>query len=229
MCIRGSIIKGMKQACDDSLDFHGEIGIKLNTEYLLTVNVAREIRNANLRKADPHEIRIEQSSEQFSRDCLPPYLRGKITGIERPGRIDVAVYAGESLGKRHRFPICPIEIKGFDPGKSLVLSDLKRNRSFFYLTGKSGKSELELAYFCSLHSFQRTKFGDVPKNLQRLKQRLQGYIPQIGSLEGITVDIDAFDISHNSNGEVLDEGNYHTVNCAARHHFAGAIIEFRRN
>jgi hypothetical protein len=52
----------------------------------------------------------------------------KLQNTKRNGKIDVVVYRDGGLSG---LPVCAIELKGFNPQKSVALQDLKRNGEYF--------------------------------------------------------------------------------------------------
>lgn len=232
----------MARSCADMVDFTDDPAKPPNAEYLLTVNVAKEIRNLNYSAGDPYDIRLEEHTEQFARNCLFP---SKFVGhplahvstkfrlgtpkINRNGRIDVAVY--ENIPNNGYFgaqPICAIELKGLNPKMSSALSDMRRNLEFFRVSGNTGGSVLRFSIFAALHSFKRSSDEDrVQANEVKLKEKYQKALAQLGSTHDISVDIQVHTISKELVGRVLNEGEHKVLDTSAIHHFAGIIVTFR--
>jgi len=130
----------------------------MDAEYLLTVNVAKKIKELNTGFGFPYKIRLEYCTKLFATACT--LLFGKVPAAnflgyksivrcsndtERSGEIDVAVYE-KSYGIN--VPVCAIEVKGFNPAKKGIQQDLKRNAEYFGLISPIGKSILRFTFFC---------------------------------------------------------------------------------
>lgn len=230
----------MRDACEDMLRFSGEPARPINAEYLFTVAVAKQISKLNCYHGDPYKIYLEKSVKDFARDCLPPIKFGhptkkgssilrrkspKIAG----GRIDVAVYEEASnsnfLGYK---PVCAVELKGFNPPRSLVIKDLKRNLRYFGLSGDTGGSSIKNTIFAALHFW--SKSGSEEKETERLKflkTRYTSWLSELGSSPEVEMEVNAYTVRKDFIGEVVDEGEYQTLDTDTIHHFAGITVEFR--
>nr|WP_314530168.1 hypothetical protein [uncultured Pseudomonas sp.] len=229
----------MAAACNDMLRFSDEPAREINAEYLLTVNVAKAIDELNMQPADPYKIYIEKHTRDFARDCLHPILFGKPLvrnssvfrkgrpSIKRNGRIDVVVYYNDPLTTYFGTqPLCAIELKGFNPSRTLVVADLQRNLEFHKVVGDTGESVLPFSLFSALHSFNSTyDEAGLRANLTKVHSFYKSLFPQVGDLSGHELTIRTFTVSHDLIGRVLDEGEEHeALDTDARHHFVGAIV-----
>ena len=237
-----AITDGMKNACADMHSFCNSPSQQFNAEYLFTVATARAIDRFNGPPADPYEIRIEHSTREFARDCLPVWkrvgsplrpnstiLRAKQPrpNIKRSGRIDIAVYH-DSNSSTHLFgsqPLCAIELKGFNPPRHLVLEDLRRNLDFHRLDGATGPSVLDLSFFGALHSRSAKR---ATNNEQSVKERYRKWITELGPIRDLVTHILTFTVSIDATGEVVEEVNEWVLDTTTIHHFIGAIVVFER-
>lgn len=232
----------MVGACADMLTFVGTPSIKINAEYLFTLNVAKAIARLNYYCAEPYKILLEKKTKVFAKDCLHPIVfghpvnrgsaifRGGTPKINRNGRIDVAVYVGYAnntyIGHQ---PLCAIELKAFNPQRKPVLDDLKRNLEYFRLTGPTGTSVISLSLFAALHSF--TKQNDeqkVDSNEKVVKAQYQKCLSELWPLDDVGVDVEAFTVSKALLGEIIDEEEYKVLDTNACHHFVGAVVSFTK-
>jgi hypothetical protein len=236
--IVGAIREAMSAACSDAFTFTGSLTEKIAAEYLLTVHVARHIDELNQSFATPYEIRIECPTRKFAADCVPlmkkvpasNFLghrhipRGKINTPLRNGRIDVAVYTG---GAPSESPICAIELKGFNPSNSTVLTDLKRNAAFFSLTGPTGGSTIAFAVFGALHSVRKLAQIDKPdENLRKTKERYSKLLAQLNKPDLYLPEVETFSVRHQSQRDAIDADDVPDFASEDNHHFIGALVVF---
>lgn len=238
--IYDKVISGMRSACDDMLRFSGEPARPLNAEYLFTVAVAKQIDELNSQYGDPYRIYLEKSAKEFSRDCLLPIkfshpMKGRPSIIRRKppnfdsGRIDIAVYEdipnNSYMGHQ---PICAIELKGFNPARTLVIKDLKRNLKYFGVTGETGGSVLQSTIFAALHYWNKT--GSESKEAKRVKDiedRYKSWLTELSHTSSVDIDVKAHTIRKELVGAVVDEGEYQVLDTDAKHHYVGVVVEFR--
>jgi hypothetical protein len=69
--IEDKIKSAMKLACFDALKFSDDESQKIGAEYLLTVNVAKEIATLNHSFGEPCKIFLERQTKLFATDCVP--------------------------------------------------------------------------------------------------------------------------------------------------------------
>ncbi|WHQ44191.1 hypothetical protein [Alcaligenes faecalis] len=230
----------MKQACDDMLRFSGEPAKCLNTEYLFTVAVAKELDKLNGSPGDPYKINLEKNAKDFAKDCLHPIKptnrqhqrqlirRSGEPKLTRTGRIDIAVYEdipnNSYLGKQ---PVCAIELKGFNPSRTYVMKDLKRNLEYFLAQGNTGNSVLGSALFSALYSWKNvgTKSEEQAKSTKLLKN-YRGWLSELHHTPQIKKTVTLYQISQNLVGTVIDEGEYQTLDLSTMHNFVGIVVEF---
>lgn len=230
----------MRSACDDILGFTDEPARKFTAEYLLTVNVAKAISDLNGPPGDPYKIFIEKDAVHFAQDCLRPVRfghpqkqrrlirRSRIPPkIVRPGRIDIVVYSDGKNGYLGPQPVCAIEVKGFNPARTLVLEDLRRNLQFLRVEGATGRSELAFTVLAALHAYRRHRTDThIERNEERAKKLHQRWMAQLGNIEDVHTTIETFTVRKEKVGRVLDEGEYTVLDAEAAHHFVGAIVCF---
>jgi hypothetical protein len=235
--ILDAIEKAMQAACSDAFTFTGSLTEKIAAEYLLTVHVARHIDALNRGGGPSYQIRIECPTRKFAADCVPltkripasnflgysHILRGRFNTL-RKGRIDVAVYDGDSTFPS---PICAIELKGFDPSNSTVLADLKRNAEFFSLTGPTGSSTISFAVFGALHSIPKlAQIAKINENVQSIEERYWKLLAQLGSSDRYVPKVHAFTVRNYSQRDEVDADGSPDFASDDNHHFIGALVIF---
>lgn len=233
----------MKRACDDMLRFSGEPAKRLNAEYLFTVAVAKELDRLNWNYGEPYRIYLEKKAQDFAKDCLYPIKFGNpmqrgatkfrkgTPSLSRNGRIDVAVYEDiPNNGYLGHQPICAIELKGFNPSRSLVLKDLKRNLEYFSVKGNTGSSVLGSALFGALHSWStvETQCEEESKG-EKLRAKYVGWLSELPKTSNIRSTVSVHQIRQDLVGEVVDEGDYQALNSDTIHNFVGIVVEFCSN
>jgi len=240
---REAIIQAMKRACDDMLRFTGEPAEPLNSEYLFTVAVAKQIDGLNSYYGDPYRIYLEKKTREFSKDCLHPIkfgsalqkgstkFRKSVPALSRNGRIDIAIYEDiPNNGYLGHQPICAIELKGFNPARSLVLKDLRRNLEYFSLQGETGNSVLGSTLFGALHSWSKVDSEHKEDSkLEALKKSYEGWLSELPKASNVRSAVTVHQVSRDLKGEVVDEGDYQVLNADTIHNFAGIVVEFSVN
>ena len=191
----------MKKTLSDTLLFTNNPTNGVQTEYLLTVNVAQQIATLNHTDAEPYFISLEQNTIQFARQCLPAIVWGqsdtqdrKLTSIQRlkesskrtkllnfkqvnrthrTGRIDIAIYQKpkSNTGQISLQPLCAIELKSFNPAKNKIIADLERNLFFLKLKGNTGESILSYTVFAALHWNKRINVQDEEQHKVNLNKK----------------------------------------------------------
>lgn len=241
--IIAAIKAGMKQACADMYSFTDRPELAFNAEYLFTVATAKAIDTHNFLPAHAFEIRIEHCTRKFAQSCLPlikrghamvrgsTILRGKSSPkLERPGRIDIAIYYEPPHTPTFgRIPFCAIELKGFDPQRTLVLDDLKRNLQLMRVSGLTGSSVLEFTAFAALHSYRAPMdaYAVVTKE-NEIQKKYNAWMAGLGSRDDVIEVIETFTISWEPHGTVSEELDELVIDTSSRHHFIGVIVTFSR-
>lgn len=240
--IKEQLKKAMVAACNDMLMFEGSRSRKIKTEYLFTVNVAKAITKLNCGDADPYRVCLEMDAKAFARDCIKPILKGNplirgstifrsaVTPIDRPGRIDVAIYINDASNNSYQGtpPLCAIELKAFNPSRTVVLKDLRRNLQYLRLSGSTGRSVLPYTFFAALHAVNKIANNEqqLIHNTKEIKDRYSRWLAELGTLSDINVEVDSFTLSSELIGETSHDGYREVLDRDSRHHFIGVIICF---
>ncbi len=235
--ILAAIKSGLAQACDDALLFSEDYSRELDAEYLLTVDISKEVFKLNPYIVAPElRVNLELTTADFATLCAPQvgYTpannfmgRRTIWRTEhdvkcRPGKIDIVVIR---RGKHWDMPVCAIEVKGFNPVKKTILDDLARNAEFFDISDPTGQSQIEFTAFAALHSYQAYSKVAEGSRIAGLKKRYRKYLPDLQLSEKLRTEIDAFPIRSalvrdgicNAELDDLDDRG---------HFFAGVILTF---
>lgn len=235
--------KGVCSGCDNMLSFTDKPAERVNAEYLIVVSIAQSLTELLYSAGDPYRIWLEKSTKMFSEDCIPviksydyrikkaSLFRKPYNCITRKGRIDIVIYDNRVIpGFMGDTPICAIEVKGFDPQKSAVISDLMRNLEYFSLIGNTGKSVVEFTLFTAMHHLKKTDNDGLQERKEKIKNKYHKYISEIGIQSGLEYEIIVFDISHIPNGRVYDyEDGYEVIDTDCKHHHVGVIVRFSMN
>lgn len=192
--------KAMNITLDDVLLFTNNPINGIQAEYLLTVNVAKEIAKLNDYDANPYIISLEKKTMCFVRQCLPailwgkPYLNDRLTDIQklkertkntkmlnfkhvdtkhRNGKVDIVVYENATHGQFGEQPLCAIELKSFNPPKGKIIADLERNLFFLKLKANTGTSVLRYTLFAALHWNKKFNINENEKHKINLDKRYE--------------------------------------------------------
>ncbi|MFD2111344.1 hypothetical protein [Thiorhodococcus fuscus] len=231
----------MATSCDDAFYFSDDETQLIDAEYLLVVNAAKAIKELNYYFGTPYKIRLEHDTKKFATACTPLIIKEKADNIlgyksiiqtpnntNRSGKIDIAIYT-EKNGID--IPVCAIEVKGFNPGKSLIIQDLERNAEYFSLSSSTGPSILPFAVFIALHSYKGV-WDDKKEasNLSKVKNRYEKYISDNDSLNHLCHCIDIITIRR---GMLPDPDDPHTQEHGLQgnedYHFVGALVTTKKN
>jgi hypothetical protein len=226
----------MDQACTDALLFTDSLTDEIPAEYLLTVHVAMNINALNRDVAEAFEIRIEDSTQKFATECVPllrkvpasnflghtHILRQRLDTLRR-GRIDVAVYLRRN---GDRLPLCAIELKGFNPSRTVVLKDLKRNSEYFALTGATGSSRMGFAVFGALHSIYSPKKLAEDRNLSNLKDKYKRWLAEVGLKDFYSSTVEVFTVRRHVADAETDVAGHSDFGDEDNHHYAGVLVIF---
>jgi len=181
--IEKKIFLGLKEACKDAFRFTGVINEQIEPEYIVTVNIAKqlnEINSDNSGFGTPLIIKVEEDTTTFASECVPLELWEDIFNsklrdahnADRNGKIDIAVY--ETIvptNFENRVPKCPIEVKKFNPPKSEIIKDLLRNLDYFKISDKTGENRLDKAYLTCLHHDKDCLFvSNKDKGIEKAKE-----------------------------------------------------------
>lgn len=237
------IKQAMKFACDQSELFTDARAEPIAAEYLFTVAVAMKIAELNGPPGEPYVIMVERDATTFTKDCLHPIKFEKVSGFGkakivrrgkidacREGRIDVAVYFDKPNGGYWGGvqPLCAIEVKGFDPNKATVIPDLVRNLSFLNVKGDTGESVLDFTVFAAFHSYTRLGEQDLLNNEQRVREKYESYLKEIGDLSDVDTKVEVLSVSVEQVGTIIQGIDYDELDTSSRHHFVGAMVVMSR-
>lgn len=213
----------MKTTLSDILVFTDNPTNGIQAEYLLTVNVAKEIAKLNQADADPYIIHLEQKTENFAKQCLPaivwgkPILDDKLSPIQklnerqkrtkllnikqvkmlhRKGKVDIAVYQHPANGQFGKQPLCIIEVKSFNPPTNKIIADLERNLFFLSLKCNTGESVLNYTIFAALHWNKKNNIEDENKHKINLDKKYEKILKSLTlSNPHITMNHKVFSLS----------------------------------
>lgn len=238
--IEGKLQSGMKSACEDTFYFLEDESQKIGAEYLLTVNIAKKLSDLNSYVGYPYKIYLERKTKLVATDCVPLMTREKSKNFlgykhtfrkrkntERNGRVDICLY--RDSGGISGTPVCVIEVKGFDPGRKNVISDLKRNAEYFKISCRTGLSQIKYACFASMHSFPKSVTQEQRgSDLEKLKEKYERWQAEIGLPVGVKCRIDVSSVSEGVETVCLDESDPDSLALDSHHHFAGVVVSYYR-
>ena len=201
---------GMKKSASVTYLMNFSSGRQINIEYVATVSIGLSLVESESFCYDDDKIIFEYHTDKFINATVPLSRRLEPNNIfsrhivrenvntTRSGRIDIAILDGRSCFDR---PKCAIEVKGDEPAKNLLISDIRRNLEYFKHTGPTGASTLELALNCSFHSYNvSTKKSycittqHKEDRIRKLKRKYKKYINELKEEipDDISVKIDVF-------------------------------------
>jgi hypothetical protein len=232
--------ESMRTSCDDALYFSNDETQLIDAEYLLTVNAAKAIKDLNNYFGTPYKIYLENDTRIFATACTPLFGKRKADNFlgyrsilrtnnntNRSGKIDIAVYTEK---KGIDVPLCAIEVKGFNPSKSLIIEDLERNAEYFGLVSKTGRSTLPFAIFLSLHAYKGVWDENKEKqNILKVKKRYERYIKENSKLADLSHSVDAFTVRR---GVLPDPNDPHIQEHGLQgdedYHFIGVVLTTKK-
>lgn len=241
--LNSSIIKGIYYAYEDSAKFNGFINPIIKPEYLITVNVAKSIRedfDLIIKLEEPTDNFLNESADKL--DILNHYQyikHFKETKEEelRKGRIDIVLY--DKDGKKN---VLPIEIKGFDTptrNKQRLFDDI--NRLLLFMSDDSGHGNIK---FSTVAFIQETKViieSEIAESLLNIKKEYTKIIEAVYGdyLNDFKFEIHTekvFDNLFKSQAELDSIPTYSTVDDCSLDDiideiglFIGVIISFYKN
>lgn len=183
---RELIFNGLREACNTSFFFKNGDFTEIKPEYLLTVLVAKQF--SDLKILDKYIVKLEEPTSDFASACVPnmnsSWEISQRHNCSRNGRIDVAIY-DPKIGQHFNYPaLFPIELKGIDPDKQLVIEDLKRNLEYFLVEDeKTGKSQLQLSYFACIEEAKKFIYkGDELVFRDHIKVKYENWTANLKAL-----------------------------------------------
>lgn len=130
--IVNAVLNGLAEACNDSVAFNGFEYPDIKPEYLLTVNVAQQIR----RECDDLAIRLEEKTSEVVEKCIPDAskdlmeyftnLKNFGEKISREGKFDIVLYPNSYREK----VMAVVELKGFQASTNGIQEDIRRIAEF---------------------------------------------------------------------------------------------------
>ena len=233
--------ESMKASCDEAFYFSDDETQLIDAEYLLTVNAAKAINELNHYFGTPYKICLENDTKKFATACTPLMSKVKAenslgyesvvrthNNTRRSGKIDIAIY---TVRNSIDIPLCAIEVKGFNPSKSLIIEDLERNAEYFSLSSRTGDSTLPFTVFIALHSYKGV-WNDKKEqlNLSKVKERYQSYIDGNINLNGLSQSVEVFTIRR---GILPDPDDIriqeHGLQGDEDYLFIGAVVTTKKN
>ncbi|CAM4392038.1 hypothetical protein [Flavobacterium terrigena] len=235
---RNLIFSGLRDACNTSFFFKNGDFTEIKPEYLLTVLVAKQF--SDLKILDKYIVKLEDSTEDFASACVPnmtlKWETSKRHNSSRKGRIDVAVY-NPKMGKNLNYPaLFPIELKGINPAKQLVIDDLQRNLEYFLLEDEiTGKSHLQISYFACIEEAKKYFHkGDESNFKNFIKKRYESWTINLKALANhhdLDLDIYVDEVMSQLYEKDMEidksEGNSINDFIDDWHYYVGVIVEIK--
>jgi hypothetical protein len=238
--IEEKILEGMRSSCNDTFLFLENESQKIGAEYLLTVNVAKKLADLNQYIGHPYKIYLERKTRLIASDCVPLFAREvannflgyrqvlrKQHNTSRNGKADITLY--KDTGGLVGTPVCVIELKGFDPSRTSVLHDLRRNSEYFKLVCRTGASQLQYTCFAAMHSFPKSITDDqIKADLSCLRTKYNNWKAEVGIPSNVNCRINVETISKGLDVSYPDENNPEVKVLESNHHFAGVFVSYAR-
>lgn len=234
------IKKALHTSCEEAFYFSDDETNLIDAEYLLTVNVAKEVKELNHYFGTPYKIFLEHNTKKFSTACTPQFgrkpcqnflgykdtIRSK-NNTKRSGKIDVAIYTSSN---GLNIPLCAIEVKGFNPSATAINKDLERNAEYFQFTSPSGDSTLPFTIFTALHSYKNVWNDEKEaKNLRKLEERYNRIIAKNYNLKNLKPELKVMTVRRgippDTNNPDLQETG---LNGDEDYQFVGVIVTMKR-
>lgn len=237
---------GMKKSASVTYLMDFSSGGKINIEYVATVAIGQSLVKSESFFHDDDKILFECHTDEFINATVPVSIPlepnnilssrivRKNVNTTRSGRIDIAIFDCRPCFKRAK---CAIEVKGDNPAKNLLISDIRRNLEYFKHTGSTGESTLELALNCSFHSYNvSTKknycitTNHKEDRIKKLKIKYKKYINELKNEipSDISVEIDVFTATSFLLAPEADQHEYE-LHMDNLHLTLGVIVIFERS
>lgn len=214
---------------------------RIGAEYLATVNIAKKVAELNSSMGHPYKIYLERKTRLVATDCVPFFgkepannflgyrnIRRRKHNTTRNGNVDIAVY--DSTAKPFATPFCVIELKGFDPSRTVVLKDLRRNAEFFRISCRTGSSQLYFAFLAAMHSFPKSVSEEETANdLAKLKTKYRRWQAEVSIPPDVEYRIDVSTISKGKKFFYPDDSDPELAILDQHHHFAGVIVTYEKS
>jgi len=240
-----SIKKGLKHAINDMFYFTDNEAIPVNAEYLVTVNLAKTLRDEMGLLNWDFKIYLEKNKGKFSVDCIPPlkwhhdYRERKTTifrskNIKNQKRIDIVIY--EDKKNQHQYscymgdhvPVCAIEVKGVNSQNRWILHDLGRNKEYFGLEDETGLSSIEYASFVAIQRFDVSKIKNACEGEEKTRKKYDDLLSRISFPSNIKTEVITFALSYDNIGREEYESEDVTIRYQEYCHcYIGVIIIFQ--
>lgn len=230
----------MKRSCLDTFVFLEDESQKIGAEYLATVNIAKKIAELNSSMGHPYKIYLERKTRLVATDCVPFFgkepasnflgyknIRRRKQNTTRNGNVDIAVY--DSTTRPFGTPFCVIELKGFDPSRTVVLKDLQRNAEFFHISCRTGASQLNFAFLAAMHSFPNSVSDEqIAKDLAKLNAKYKRWQAEVSIPPNVEYRVDVSTVSKGKDFSYPDDSDPEFKILEQHHHFAGVIVSYAK-
>lgn len=168
-------------------------------------------------------IRVKDSLREQN-----PFLDGNhaLPTIERNGRVDIAVYKeNNNIVFSGHVPYCVIELKSFNPTRTSVIKDLKRNAELLRVSGPTGESSIKVGVFSAAHQIKNFDTDlDIVNETKGIISTYEKWCSGIGSVSDLDIVKRSFLLSREMEGDVTLEDDGYYVDTSTRHCFIGIIV-----
>jgi len=162
------IIEGLRVACKKTIEYAREESINIPAEYLLTTSVADVIFNKF--QTDYYKVLLEFNTKSLS-DMNYENFGGElfdmcmndVDNTHRNGNVDIAVIDGNDK------PLTCIELKRFNPTKSILYKDVKRLSELVNRKSSTGKPFISENYLTFVYG-KKGNFADNSKISEEAKK-----------------------------------------------------------
>jgi hypothetical protein len=144
--IVSAILSGLRAACSDSVAFNGFEYPDIKPEYLLTVNVAQQIK----RECEDLVIRLEETTSEVAKKCLPGAAKDLIEyftnlknfeeKVSRDGKFDIVLYPDSYRENA----LAVVELKGFQAPTDGIREDIRTRVRYQKLLNKHFGNNLQI-------------------------------------------------------------------------------------
>lgn len=186
----------------------------------------------------PYKVYLERKTRLIATDCVPLFgkapatnslgyknVRRRKQNTTRNGKVDISVY--DSTSKPFATPFCVLELKGFDPSRTDVLKDLRRNAEFFQVSCRTGASSINYAFLAAMHSFPKSVSDKhIEDDLLKLKNKYERWQSEVGIPKDVDYKINVSTVSEGKDFSYPDDSDLEFKILEQHHHFAGVIVAY---